>query len=189
MKNFIGGLFQTRKQTYEAYQALQDAGFEDEDIMILSHKRNEFYPFREGVSIKSVGVSAMIGGLIGGGLAALLGYLIGQGVIDIPAFVPVTDPFFTLNAYGLFLAQGAVTGAILGVVARLAAAREKPAFTNAGITHGGVILAVNVAERQSNNAKKVMEEAGAIDLVNLTEKWNPKVWSEFRELQPPSTVS
>jgi hypothetical protein len=34
-----------------------------------------------------------------------------------------------------------------------------------------------------------MQQAGAIDLVNLTEKWNPNVWSEFRELQPPSTVS
>jgi hypothetical protein len=77
----------------------------------------------------------------------------------------------------------------VGVVARLAAAREKPVFTSAGITHGGVILAVNVEEHQSNNAKKIMQQAGAIDLVNLTEKWNPNVWSEFRELQPPSTVS
>ena len=189
MKNFIGGLFQTRKLTYEAYQALQEAGFADEDIMILSRKRTGFYPFREGVSIKSVAISALIGALIGAGIAAFLGYLIGQGVIDIPGFIPVSDPSFTLNAVGLLLAQGAVTGAILGVAARLAAAREKPAFTHTGITHGGVILAVNVEEHQVDNARQVMKQAGAFDLVNLSEKWNPDVWSEFRELQPPSVVS
>jgi hypothetical protein len=189
MKNYIGGLFQTRKQVYEAYQALQEAGFNDDEIMILSRKRNGFYAFREGVSIKSVAISAVIGAVIGTGIAAILGYLIGQGVIRIPGFVPVSDPFFTLNAFGLLLAQGAVTGAILGVAARLAAAREKPAFTHTGITHGGMILAVNVDENQSSNARELMEQAGAIDLVNLTETWNPNVWAEFRELQPPSTGS
>lgn len=189
MKNFIGGLFQTRKLTYEAYQALREAGFDDEDIMILSRKRSGFYPFREGVSIKSVAISAIIGALIGTGIAAILGYLIGQGVIRIPAFIPSRDPFFTLNAFGLFLAQGAVTGAILGVAARLAVAREKPVFTHTGITHGGVILAVNVEEHEGKIAGEVMEKAGAIDLVNLSEKWNSNVWEEFKELQPPSVVS
>jgi hypothetical protein len=113
MKNFIGGLFQTKKLTYQAYRALQEAGFDDENITILLRKNTGIRPLRESVSIKSVAISAMIGGLLGGGLAALLGFLIGQGVIDIPAFVPVSDPFFTLNAFGLFLAQGGVTGAIL----------------------------------------------------------------------------
>jgi hypothetical protein len=189
MKNFIGGLFQTKKQTYEAYQALQDAGFADEDIMILSRKRSGFYPFREGVSIKSVAINALIGAVIGTGIAAILGYLIGQGMIRVPAFIPLRDPFFAVNAFGLFLAQGAVTGAILGVAARLATAKEKPAFTHSGITHGGVILAVNVEEHQRNNAREVMKQAGALDLVNLSEKWNPDVWAEFRDLQPPSVVS
>jgi hypothetical protein len=189
MENFIGGLFQTRERAYQAYQGLQAAGFDDEDLMILSRKRSGFYAFREGVSIKSVAISALIGAVIGTGIAALLGFLIGQGVIDIPAFIPLSDPFFALNAFGLFLAQGAVTGAILGVVARLATGKEKPTFTHSGITHGGVILAVNVEEHQVDNAREVMKQAGALDLVNLSEKWNPDVWSEFRELQPPTAVS
>jgi hypothetical protein len=189
MKNYIGGLFQTKQHAYEAYRSLEEAGFDNEDIMILSRKRSGVAAFREGVSIKSVAISALIGGVIGIGIAAILGYLIGQGVIEIPAFFPLRDPFFTLNAYGLFLAQGAVTGAILGVAARLAAAREKPAFVEEGITHGGVILAVNVGEQQSANAREIMEKSGALDLVNLSEKWNSNAWEEFRELQPPSAVS
>lgn len=189
MKNYIGGLFQTRKHAFEAYQALQEAGFHNEDITILSRRRSGGAGFREGISIKSVAISALIGAVIGTGIAALLGYLIGQRVINVPAFFPLRDPFFTLNAYGLLLAQGAVTGAILGVVARLATGREKPAFTQTGITHGGIILAVNVEEHQTKNARAVMEQGGALDLVNLSEKWNSDIWSEFSEVQPPSTVS
>jgi len=110
-------------------------------------------------------------------------------VIDIPAFVPLSSPFFTLNAFGLFLSEGIVTGAIIGVASRLASAREKPAFTRSGITHGGVVLAVNVDEARSENAKQVLEQTGALDLVNLSEKWDEGVWSGFKELQPPSAIS
>ena len=189
MKNYIAGLFQTRKEADEAYLSLQEAGFDNQDIKILSRKETGTRPVRESVSIKSVAIGALIGALIGGGIAAILGFLISQGVLDIPAFFPLPEPFFALNTFGLFLAQGAVTGAILGVVARLAMAREKPAFTRAGITHGGVVLAVNAEDHQSSNAKQVIEKAGAIDVVNLSEKWDQKVWSDFKELQPPSIVS
>jgi hypothetical protein len=189
MKNYIGGLFQTRQQTYDAYRALQKAGFDGEDVKILTRQRRGFYSFQEGVTIKSVAIGALAGAAIGTALAAFLGYLISQGVIDVPAFIPVPDPFFALNAIGLFLAQGAVTGAILGVAARLAAAKEKPAFTETGIRHGGVVLAVNADEHEREKAMEEMKKAGAFELVNLSEKWEEDVWAEFREMQPPSAVS
>ena len=189
MKNFIGGLFNSKELAEQAYLALREAEFNDESMKILTRKRDGVRPVRESISVKSVAISALIGALIGIGVAAFLGFLIGQGVIDIPAFIPLSDPFFTLNAFGLFLAQGAVTGAILGAVTRLAAAREKPAFIPSGITHGGVIVAVNADENQRKDARAVMEKVGAIDLVNLSENWNQDIWSDFRELQPPSTVS
>jgi len=141
----------------------------NESMKILTRKRDGVHPIRESVSVSSVAITALIGALIGIGFAAFLGLLISRGVIKIPAFIPVTDPFFTLNAFGLFLAQGAVTGAILGAVPRLAAAREKPAFTSSGITYGGVIVAVNADDNQRKDARAVMEKGGAIDLVNLSE--------------------
>jgi hypothetical protein len=188
MKNFIGGLFQTEEETYKAYQTLQEAGFAGQDMKILSLKRSRVHSFREGVSIKSVAIFALIGAVIGTGIAAILGFLIGQGIINVPAFMPISDPFFTFNAFGLFLAQGAVTGAILGVITRLSKAREKPVFTKSGVRHGGVVLAVNADENQSEKAREEMREAGAFDLVNLSKKWGEEVWLGFRELQPPSGV-
>ncbi len=189
MKTFIGGLFQTEEQAYQAYHSLQGAGFEDNNLKMMSRQQTGVRPVRESISVKSVAVSALIGALIGGAVAAFLGFLIGQGVIDVPAFIPLSGPFFTLNAFGLFLAEGVVTGAILGTITRLATGREKPAFTRKGITHGGVILAVNADGSQREKARELMKQAGALDLVDLSEKWDQGVWSEFRELEPPSAVS
>jgi len=189
MKTFIGGLFQTEEQAYQAYQALQRAGFGADNLKALSRKQTGVRPVRESISIKSVAISALVGALIGGAVAAFLGYLVGQGVIDVPAFIPLPGPFFTLNAFGLFLSEGIVTGAILGAVARLATGREKPAFIRTGITHGGVILAVNTEDAQREKVKEELKQAGALDLVDLSEKWDQGVWSEFRELPPPSAFS
>jgi hypothetical protein len=187
MKNIIGGLFKSKKSTNRAYWAMQNAGIEEENILILERKRRKI---RESGSIRLVAIYALIGTLIGIGVAAILGVLIGQEIIEIPGFTPdfMSLPFFVLEAYVLFLAQGAVTGAILGVAFRLAFARKKPAFTQSGITRGGLILAVNTNENQGQKVKRMMKEAGAIDLVNLTETWSFDVWSKFKQIRPPITA-
>lgn len=188
MKNFIGGLFKSQKKMRYAYQVLQEAGFHEENIMILASKDKKFNKRRSG-TIRSVAITAAIGALIGIVIAAILGYLIGQGIIVIPGFMPdfMSLPPFVVEAYILFLAQGAVTGIILGAAFQLAFARKKPAFTSSGITRGGLILAVNTNEDQDQKVKMMMKEAGAIDLENLTEKWNFDVWSKFKQIQLSST--
>jgi len=190
MKNFIGGLFKSKELMKQAYLDLQEAGIDDESILILESRSDNIRKKRSG-SIRPVAVSALIGALIGVAIAAILGFLIGQEIIVIPGFMPefMPVPFFVFEAYFLFLAQGAVTGAILGAAFRLVFARKKPAITRKGITRGGLILAVNTDDDQKKNVRQVLEAAGAIDLVNLTEKWNLDVWSKFKQLQPPSTAS
>lgn len=187
MKNFIGGLFKSKKTTNRAYWALQSAGIDEENIMILERKRRKI---RESGPIRDVAIAALIGAVIGAGIASILGYMIGQGTIVVPAFRPdfTSLPSFVIEAYILFLAQGAVTGAILGVAVQLALTRRKPAFTRFGIKRGGMVLAVNTTEGQKKDAKRVMEEAGAVDLADLSEKWNYDVWSNFKQIQPPLTA-
>jgi hypothetical protein len=190
MKNFIGGLFKSKKFMKQAYWDLLEAGFDDEHILILASRRKKLRRGNKSGSIKSVAISALTGMLIGTGIAALLGYLIGQEIIVVPGFMPdfMPVPFFVFEAYFLFLAQGAVTGAILGVAFRLIFAREKPSITRTGITRGGVILAVDTDGSQKKTVRQVLEQAGAVDLVNLSEKWNLEVWSKFKQLQPPSAI-
>ena len=189
MKNYIGGLFQTSEKADEAYQTLRRAGFDSEEMNMLSQKENRARTAKKSVSIKSVAIGALIGAVIGTAIAAVLGFLISEGIIDVPAFMPLPGPFFTLNAFGLLLAQGAVTGAILGVAARLATAKERPAFTETGVTHGGIILAVNADEHERARVREEMRKAGAYDVANLSDKWDEDAWADFRELNPPSAVS
>jgi hypothetical protein len=188
MKNFIGGLFKTKNKMRYAYQSLRKAGFHEENIMILVSKDKKSDKRKSG-TIRSVATSAAIGALIGTGFAAILGYLIGQEIIVIPGFMPNFVPLapFVIESYILFLAQGAVTGIILGVAFQLAFARKNPTFTNSGITRGGLVLAVNTNEDQGQKVKMMLKEAGAIDLENLTEKWNIDVWSKFKQIQLSAT--
>jgi len=188
MKNFIGGLFKSQKKIRHAYQVLQKAGFQEENIMLLVSKDKKSNKRRSG-TIRSVATIAAIGALIGTGIAAILGYMIGQEIIVVPGFMPnfVPLPPFVIEAYILFLAQGAVTGVILGVAFQLAFARKNPTFTSSGTTRGGLIPAVNTNEDQGQKVKTMMKEAGAIDLENLTEKWNFDVWSKFKQIQLSAT--
>jgi len=187
MKNFIGGLFKSKETTHRAYLALQSAGIDEENIMILERKRRKI---RDSGPIRNIAIAALIGALIGVGIASIVGYMVGQGNIVVPGFKPdfSSPSFLVVEAYILFIAQGAVTGAILGVATQLAFIRRKPAFTRFGIKRGGVVLAVNTTEGQKEDAKRVMKEAGAVDLADLSEKWNYDVWSNFKQIQPPLTA-
>jgi hypothetical protein len=47
---------------------------------------------------------------------------------------------------------------------------------------------VNTAEGKKSDARQVMEEAGAVDMADLSEKWNLDVWSKFKQIRPPTTA-
>src|SRR6266511_3553802 len=122
MKNFIGGLFKDRKVAELARQALLENGIDDSSINVLecTHE-NEAVVLREHPSIQSIGIGALIGAFIVGGIGALLGLLVGFGVIHIPSLESAgpTEPFtitleFILTSLATGLIFGVMTGVILG---------------------------------------------------------------------------
>jgi hypothetical protein len=187
MKNSIGGLFKKRKQADQAYKALQEAGFKSEEITIWVHKKKVPLNYEHRVSAQELGIAAAIGALIVGTIAGFMGLLIARGEIVIPGLRPDFGggPYLEIIAFALFLAQGAITGAILAVAIRLLTSRENAEITPTGIKRGGVLLVVKADETQKEIAERVMKENGALDSENLTEKWDSNVWEGFREVQPP----
>jgi len=188
MKNSIGGLFKMRKQADRAYEALQKAGFKREGISVWVHKKRIPLNYEHRVSAQELGISAAIGAAILGTIAAFTGWLIARGAIVIPGFNPdlTRGPYLELIAFALFLVQGAITGAILGVAIRLLTSRENAKITPTGIKRGGVLVVVNAEGDQKETARQVMKEAGALDSEDLTEKWDSNVWDGFRAVQPPA---
>lgn len=184
MKNSIGGLFKKRKQAEQAFKALQEAGFKSEEITILVHKKKVPLNYEHRVSAREIGISAAIGAVVGGVITAIIGLLIGLGKLQIPGLSPdfTRGPDLEMMAFALFVVQGGITGAILGVAIRLFTSRENAKITPTGIKRGGVLVVVNADDAQKEIAKRVMNENGALDSENLTEKWDPKVWEGFKEM-------
>jgi hypothetical protein len=186
MKTSIGGLFKKRKQAEHANKALQEAGFKSDEITMLVHKKKVPLNYEHRVSAQELGISAAIGAAVVGFIAAILGLLIARGVVIIPGFNPdlTSGPYLEIITFALFLVQGAITGAILGVAIRLFTSRENAKITPTGIKRGGVLVVVNADDTQKEIAERVLRESDALDVENLTEKWDPNVWADFREIQP-----
>ena len=189
MKNAIGGLFRGKQEAGLAYNALEKMGFDGDDLLILEEKQKELNSARNRFPGQSILISAGIGAVIGALLAALIAFLIGRGQITIPGFAPNLErgTFLELLTFALFAAEGAVTGAILGAAFRLLTSPHKVEITPNGIRRGGVLVVVKVDETEKDEAVQVMQQAGAADLENLTEKWDQRVWTRFEQL-PPSAV-
>jgi hypothetical protein len=189
MKNSIGGLFKMKEQADQAYRALQGAGFKGEEITMWVHKKDVPLNTEHRVSALEIGISAVVGAVIAVIITAIIGFLISRSEIFVPGFWPdfSRGPYLELMAFSLFLATGALVGAILGAAFRLLTSRENARITPTGIKRGGVLVVVNTDGTQEEDAKRVLKENGALDLQNLTEKWDSKVWDGFKEVQPSAS--
>jgi len=188
MKNLIGGLFETQENANQAYEALLNSGFADEDINTFVHKpRNKTMRSTE-ISIQEIAKNAFVGGLIGGAIGGFLGFLVGTGTISLPYLEPGSaprEPLFIFMSVMWGLVTGGLTGAILGVAARLLRSREKAEVMTRQIEKRGVLLTVDVNDSQSEmRARRVMEEHNAVEVGNPHEKWDLEVWVSPNENKP-----
>ena len=75
----------------------------------------------------------------------------------------------------------------MGTAVRLLRTNNKVRITSQGIQRGGVLVVARVGQMNSEEtARRILEENGAADLQNLTEKWDASVWDEVGEMQEPS---
>jgi hypothetical protein len=192
MKNFIGGLFKDQKGAELALKALKENGFTDESINMLECTHENKAVVVKNPSIQSIGIAAIIGAFLVGGLGAVLGILIGLGWLTIPsvestggAAIPVTGDFiFSSITSGLIL--GGVTGIILGVAAWLLMAKYRKVDTSHGIKPGDFMLAVQADDiRRETKARLTMKEYGAVKFEEFREKWDAEIWSAFDEDKVP----
>jgi hypothetical protein len=186
MENVIGGLFKRKEQAVMASQTLRSRGFRDREISLLARKPHNAPVHQDRVQAPVVGRSAVWGAVALGLLGGVVGLLFGLGVIPLPGVDAATYrvvPLFVLAAVAAGMLGGGVTGAILGVAFRLLSSKDKVAITEKGVRRGGLVLVVRLPdEGRVDTARQILEENGAVDLEDLSEKWDPAVWSDFTEV-------
>lgn len=188
MTHFVGGLYKGGEQAGAAVNALQEAGFQEQDITMLVRKPVKAPEFESRASASDITRSAGIGALLVGLIGALLALLVGTGMIPIQSLFPNFEPGDMGVTVGLTIITflvSAVTGAIIGAAIKLISSAEKASITPKGVMRGGLLVVVNVDGTQDETARRVMEQNGAVDVENLTEKWDPDIWSRYKGVETP----
>lgn len=188
MKNLIGGLFPTQESGNLAYEALQNAGFPEVEINMFVHRPRKRTERAMDVKVQDIGRSAFIGGLIGGGIGGFIGILVGTGTVPMPGLEPGNVDFraffLTTSVIGGVIIGGLI-GVLLGAASRLLMSREKAEVMTRQIEKRGVLVTVGVSDAQSETrARRVMEEHGAQEIGNPSEKWDLDAWFSPNEINP-----
>ncbi|HSL45515.1 MAG TPA: quinol:electron acceptor oxidoreductase subunit ActD [Anaerolineales bacterium] len=188
MTNLIGGLFQTQENANLVYDALQTAGFAAEDIHTFVHKPRKRVERSMDVPIQEIAKVAFVGALIGGAIGGFLGWLVGIGTISLPYLEPGSaprEPLFVFMSVVSGLITGGLTGAILGVASKLLGSREKAEVMTREIEKRGVLVTVSLdgAQREAQ-ARRVLEDHGAVEVGNPSEKWDLDAWASPNETAP-----
>lgn len=198
MKNYIAGLFDDLKEAELAHKALVENGIDDTSINVLERtpEAKEAVSKREP-SIQSIGIGALVGAVLIGGIGTILGLLVGFGVLHIPGLEPeggATVPFqitwqFIATSVFTGLLFGAVTGIILGAAGRMFLwhyKRHDPKTMN----KDNVMLAVETDDiRKETKAKMTMKEYGANKFEEFRDTWDTGTWSPTEENAPQAQES
>lgn len=188
MKNLIGGLFETQEHANQAYEALLNSGFADEEIHQYVHKpRNRTMRSTE-IKVQEIAKNVFIGALIGAAIGGFLGFLVGAGAIPLPYLEPgsvTRGPLFVFMSVVGGLITGGLTGAILGAASRLLRSKEKAEVMTRQIDKQGVLITVDVDGTQSETrAHRVMDQYKALEVGNPHEKWDLSAWMSPNEKTP-----
>jgi hypothetical protein len=79
----------------------------------------------------------------------------------------------------------ALTGTLIGAAIRLILSADRVKITSQGISLGGLLLTVNIDPSQQATVNRLLIENGAVDVENLSEMWDPEVWSRYKGADIP----
>lgn len=154
-KNYTSELFTSKESAEKAYQRALEKGYHDKDINVLMSEdsRKKYYnsPLVEKVpgndSLEGAGVGGAIGAAVGGGLAALAA--MGTNLLLPGLGLVIAGPL----AAGLAGAgAGAISGGLIGALVGWGIPQDKAKIYENGIKSGGIVLAVDEKDSDSQLA-------------------------------------
>jgi hypothetical protein len=172
MSKAIAGFFRTKAEGEHAKEALQNAGFSSNEVSYIASDTRESELPKVGPSLKNAeseaGSDAIVGGLIG--LAAGMIAVVLPGIGALIAAGPIAGAIGGMGA-------GAAAGGIIGLLKDHGISEEKAEFYAEGVRRGGALVTVhNVEGDREKKARKILDEAGAIEVEKLADEWRSTGW-------------
>ena len=186
MTTYIVGLFSNRRDAEQAVSLLKERGFEETDISVMMREQHhEEQPVASVAGGDDVVTQGVILGTAGGmGLGFGAGLAASFASLTIPGLGPLLSvgiliPLFTV-------AGGVIGGVALGGLSKLGISEEDAHVYAEGVKRGGVFISVETDEGRAQQAKNIMQQANALDINTLRERWQREGWSRFDESFEPN---
>ncbi|UFP93512.1 general stress protein [Gloeobacter morelensis] len=163
------GTFSNRAQAEQALYRLRDAGFDMDDVSVIS--KHEEGGEIAGADVKDevgnrAGEGAATGATTGAAVGGLTGLLVGIGALAIPGIGPV----MTAGALGTALATtlaggaiGAAAGGLVGALIGLGIPKERAEAYNAAVTRGDYLVVIDGTAEEINEAERILNGQGIRD--------------------------
>jgi uncharacterized protein (TIGR02271 family) len=176
MTKTVIGTYSNMQTAIGVVNDLVSAGFHRNSISVIANDADKQYStyvdqdMSGDDTAKGAGIGAAIGGL--GGL------LVGLGALAIPGIGPViaAGPLAAaLAGAGI----GAVTGGIIGALIDLGIPEESAHVYAESVRRGNVLVAAQVGDNRVEEATRIMEREGLIDIEREADSWRSSGWSRF----------
>ncbi|WP_199231355.1 hypothetical protein [Falsiroseomonas bella] len=170
----IARLYDTSASAHAAVAALEAAGFAQGDISYMGPERDRVVEANRGDTGAAPGAAtgATFGTLLGGGA----GLLAGLGALAIPGVGPVVAAGWlvaTLTGAG----AGAAAGGLLGGLVSAGFGEEEAGTYSEGLRRGGHLVVVRAPERRADEAERILDGHGPVDMHRRTEDWRREGWA------------
>jgi len=154
---------------------LVKAGFQRNDIsLIADDPDNKYAAVVDQNTADNTAAGAGIGAAIGG----LGGLLLGLGALAIPGIGPViaAGPIVAALAGA---GVGAVTGGIIGALVDMGIPEESAHAYAESVRRGNVLVTALVPDNRANEATRIMQRPGLLDIEREAESWRSSGWKGF----------
>lgn len=176
MTKSVVGVYNSLDTARSVVSDLIDAGFDRNTINLVAHDPNEEYAgYLTDDGGSEVGTGAGIGAAIGG----IGGLLVGLGALAIPGVGPAiaAGPIVAaLTGAGV----GAVAGGLVGALVDMGIPEEEAHIYSEGLRRGHVLVVAQVADNRVDEATRIMERTGLIDIHQEADTWRAQGWEGYR---------
>jgi hypothetical protein len=163
-RSTVVGVFADHAQAEQAIQALERAGFTDEQIGFIRRGEGRTGEESRPGTGEKVATGALGGGVLGGILGAAAALLI-------PGFGPAIAGGILATTFG-GAAIGAAAGGIIGALTKVGVPEEEAHYYQGEFEAGRTIVTVRAANRQQE-AMEILRQYGAYDATTRAEAATP----------------
>jgi len=171
----VVGLFDDFESAQRAAGNLERAGIpRDQMSIVAGNESGKYKDYASGTGEVGKGVAggAGAGAAIGGGLGLVAGLM----ALAIPGFGPViaAGPIAAaLTGAGI----GAAAGGLIGGLTKAGVSEHDAEYYAEGVRRGGVLLTVRTNDELSDQAARILDDAGAKDVDEKSREWRASGWN------------